>query len=285
MNYEIEVKKKIILLGDGAVGKTSLIKRFVIDKFDDKYILSIGTKVTGKTIKIEREQDLINLKFQIWDILGQKGFTKLHQSSFRGTDGVILVADITRKKTLLSLATYWIPKVHHLVGNVPFIILANKYDLKDDAEFGEEELKKFSAKYNASYYFTSAKNGENVHKAFFRIGHRMLEVMSEKSSSPVKHGIIHPRLLFDGEKSGIIKLIDKIIDDFCRDYGELEEAMPVLRRQFEIAGLDLSHPSKVALKRAVHRLAQIELDHLSMEIAEENQVRRLKWIKEFGNWT
>jgi small GTP-binding protein len=285
MNYEIEVKKKIILLGDGAVGKTSLIRRFVIDKFDDKYILTIGTKVTGKTIQIERDENLVHLKFQIWDILGQKGFTKLHQSSFRGTDGVILVADITRKKTLLSLATYWIPKVHHLVGNVPFIILANKYDLKKNAEFAEEELKKLSVKYNAPFYFTSAKNGDNVQTAFFKIGNKMLEVMSERSLSPSKHGIIHPRLLLEGERSGIIKLIDKIIDDFCREYGELEEAMPVLRRQFEIAGLDLSNPSKVALKRAVHRLAQIELDHLSMETAEENQIRRLRWIKEIENWT
>ncbi len=115
MANEEQVQKKIILLGDGEVGKTSLIRRFVIDRYDDKYILTIGSKITAKSLQIGVDKKIYDLNIQIWDILGQKGFTKLHHSSFKGTDGVLMVADITRKDTLISLARYWIPKVQNLV--------------------------------------------------------------------------------------------------------------------------------------------------------------------------
>jgi small GTP-binding protein len=274
------VQKKIILLGDGAVGKTSLIRRFVVDKYDDKYILTIGTKVTAKSMQIGFDKKIYDLNLQIWDILGQKGFTKLHSSSFKGTDGVILVADLTRKETLISLARYWIPKVQNLVGNVPIIILANKSDLTDRAEFNEEILRSFASLFNASFYFTSAKMGENVHQAFYDIGRQILETRDMRSKGPQKVKIIHPSLLLEGEKGDIVKLLDKLIDDFCKEYGDIEEAMPVLREQFEKAGVDLRNPSKSKLKRAIQRLAHIEMNLLSMDEAEANAIRRIKWINE-----
>jgi small GTP-binding protein len=134
-----EIQKKMILLGDGAVGKTSLIRRFVVDKFDDKYILTIGSKIMAKAIQIDSDNEAFYLKLQIWDILGQKGYTKLHESSFKGTDGVMMVADITRKETLESIRSYWLAEVRNIVGNVPFIILVNKSDLIKRAELNEKE--------------------------------------------------------------------------------------------------------------------------------------------------
>ena len=68
-----EVQKQIILLGDGAVGKTSLIRKFVVDKFDDKYIITIGTKVTAKAIQVDLKEESYHVSLQIWDIIGQKG--------------------------------------------------------------------------------------------------------------------------------------------------------------------------------------------------------------------
>ena len=77
-----------------------------------------------------------------------------------------------------------------------------------------------------------------------------------------------------------MKLLDKLIDDFCKEYGDAEEAMPVLRDQFEKAGVDLQNPSKTKLKRAIQRLAHIEMNLLSMEDAEANAIRRIKWIND-----
>ena len=272
-----EIQKKIILLGDGAVGKTSLIKRFVVDKFDDKYILTIGSKITAKALQIEIEKDLYYLNLQIWDILGQKGYSKLHESSFRGTDGVIMVADITRPETLQSIGDYWIPEVENLIGMVPSVILVNKSDLTKQAVIREKELRKFASRFKSSFYLTSAKNGENVKYAFNSIGKGMIEKKGIGNRRPTKPGEI-------GEVPEKIIIIDRIIDDFCEVYGNLEDAMPIIRKQFDIAELNLSHPSKEALRIAIERLAMVEKDFKEWEIAEENRIKRLKWLKEINYW-
>ncbi len=276
----IEVQKKIVLLGDGAVGKTSLVRRFVVDKFDDKYIRTIGSKVTAKSLQIDMNEEKIYLKLQIWDIIGQKGYTKLHYSTFRGMDGILAVADITRKDTLHSLETYWIPKVHNIVSNVPFIVLVNKSDLAHDAEIATEDLIKFTSKYNVPFYFTSAKNGGNVKKAFNNLGGKILEFKGAEPPKPTKPKIIHPRLLYEGEKGDNIKLIDRIIDDFCREFGSIEDAMPIIRRQFDLAELDVNNPKKPTLRVAIERLAAIEKGFKEWEIAEANRQKRLRWVRE-----
>jgi small GTP-binding protein len=269
-----EVSKKIILIGDEAVGKTSLIRRLVVDQFDDKYISTIGTKVTAKKIQINMNGIMTYLTFQIWDILGQKGYTKLHNSTFRGTNGVLMVADITRKDTLKSLENYWIPTVENIVGSIPFIILANKSDLIKKAELKETDLRGFSNKYKAPFFLTSAKNGENVSSAFYMLGERVLEFKGTEQNKPRKTRYINIQI------SEISTLIDRIIDDFCSVYGKHEAAMPVLRRQFELAELDLNNPTIESLRLAIERLALVEKDFREWEIAEANRVKRLKWVKE-----
>jgi small GTP-binding protein len=270
-----EIQKKMILLGDGAVGKTSLIRRFVVDKFDDKYILTIGSKIMAKAIQIESDNEVFYLKLQIWDILGQKGYSKLHESSFKGADGVMMVADITRKETLESIRSYWLAEVRNIVGNVPFIILANKSDLIKRAEFDEKELGKFASRYTAPFFFTSAKNGENVKQAFYELGSMMLEKKSTALPLGLKSEIVNE------EKGLMAGLIDRIIDDFCKEFGSMETAMPLLRRQFELAELDLNNPTKMHLKLAIERLAMLEKGYKDWEIAEANRSKRLKWVKDY----
>ena len=269
-----EIQKKVILIGDGAVGKTSLIRRFVVDKFDDKYLLTIGSKITAKALEINNNGDTVYLKLQIWDILGQKGYAKLHHSSFKGTDGVFLVADITRRSTLESLERYWIPEVQNIVNNVPFLILANKSDLIEKAEFDEEELRNFSSKYRVPFYLTSAKSGDNVNRAFEVLGSRMIRHKVHESTRSSR-----PQIMA-GEKREIDSVIDRIIDDFCKEYGELEDAMPILRKQFELADLDLNSPKKEALTLAIENLANIEKGFKNEKVAEKNKQRRLRWVNE-----
>jgi small GTP-binding protein len=271
-----EIQKKIILLGDGAVGKTSLIRRFVVDKFDDKYILTIGSKITAKSIQIEKNEKTFQMNLQIWDILGQKGYSKLHKSSFRGTDGVIMVSDITRKNTLLSLKNYWIPEVHDLVGMIPFVILANKSDLLGNAAFDEDELREIAMNFDAPYYFTSAKYGDNVPKAFQSIG---LSIVERRRSDARKY---FSGEILDSEKGEMADIIDKIIEDFCAEFGRIEDAMPVLRQQFTLADLDLNNPTIEGLKRAIDRLATIEANFKEEKIAEANRSKRLKWIRDIN---
>ena len=271
-----EIQKKIILLGDGAVGKTSLIRRFVVDKFDDKYIITIGSKITAKNILIEKGDKTFQMKLQIWDILGQKGYSKLHKSSFRGTDGVILVTDITRKTTLTSLQNYWIPEVHKIAGMIPFVILANKSDLIGNATFNEEELREIALNFDAPYYYTSAKYGDNVDKAFHAVGMGIIERRRSESRKYFSSEIL------ESEKGEMADLIDKIIDDFCMQYGKIEDAMPVLRKQFELAKLDLNNPRVEALKKAIERLAQIETNFKEKKIADANRTKRLKWIRDIN---
>jgi GTPase SAR1 family protein len=78
----LTIKKKIVLLGDSAVGKTSLIRRYVFDQFEDSYIATIGTKVTRKELKIQRPHHSVDLTFVIWDLIGREGYHGLHARTF-----------------------------------------------------------------------------------------------------------------------------------------------------------------------------------------------------------
>ena len=271
-----EMQKKILILGDGSVGKTSLIRRFVVNKFNDKYIATIGTKITAKDLQVELNGEPIYLKLQVWDILGQKGYRKMYKSSFRGVDGVFMVADITRKETLESLKEYWIPELYNIAGAVPFLVLANKSDLMNHAEFNERELREFTSEYKVPFYLTSAKAGENVNRAFYILGKRMLK---RKYAEPMK--LMKARLI-ESERSDLVEILDKVIDDFCREYGSLEDAMPILRKQFGIVNLDVNNPTIGAIRNAVDQLATYETIFKGKKTAETNRTKRLNWIKELN---
>lgn len=167
------IKYKICLLGDGGVGKTSLIRRFVLDQFDDKYLATFGTKISKKTIEIDKDNDEdINLHLMIWDVMGQKEFKKAQKHAYNNCNGALIVCDLTRYNTLESIES-WCEDLFSVTDEVPIIILANKNDLHDQATFKEEDLEKISKKLNAPFLLTSAKTGNNVETAFLEIGKRI----------------------------------------------------------------------------------------------------------------
>ena len=166
---------KICLYGEGAVGKTSLILRFVKNMYSDKYAKTIGTDIYTKKVLINHptESDkVIEATLNIWDIMGQMGFSDLlKKKHFEGAHGAIGVADITRKETLddktgLGGLAHWTDSLYETVGKIPVIILANKCDLGGQAKFGKKELEEFKKKYNTEYGLTSAKTGEHVEDVF-----------------------------------------------------------------------------------------------------------------------
>jgi len=166
------MKAKVCLVGEGAVGKTCLIRRFIHEQFDDKYISTLGAKVSKKEINVAGPNPGDNLKMDmtIWDIMGEKGFRELlKEAYFHGAQGILAVCDVTRRATLADLSE-WIEAVNRVTGNIPVVYLGNKSDLTENVQVTEEELRKFATSQKAPWLYTSAKTGLNVEKAFGELG-------------------------------------------------------------------------------------------------------------------
>lgn len=176
-------KLKICLVGEHAVGKTSLIGRYVSNEFSDSYISTIGTKVTRKKITIQhpKTKEQIDVHLMIWDIMGQQGFRQLlTQAYFFGAQGIIAVCDNTRDYTLSDLEG-WIDGVQNVTKEIPTVFLGNKCDLVDSQEIGLNELKSFASGYKSSEaYLSSAKTGLNVELAFIILSGKILKDINLK---------------------------------------------------------------------------------------------------------
>jgi len=133
-------KAKVLLLGDGAVGKTSLIRRFVVDQFGDDYITTIGTKVTKRDLSISEGGVTHLVAMTIWDVLGQQGYTAVQTTAFLGARGVLFVYDTTRPETRESIERYWIPRVREVLGSVPSMVAGNKVDLVEDRKAAQAAM-------------------------------------------------------------------------------------------------------------------------------------------------
>jgi small GTP-binding protein len=160
------VKAKVCLVGDVAVGKTSVIKRFVQDNFDDRYVATVGTKVTKKTVNVLWKGTPATLDLMVWDIMGEKGFRSLLRDAyFEGAQGVLAVCDVTRKETFYDLNN-WVTMVKKQVGDVPIVFLGNKSDLVERIVVTEDELRRMGVIHQATTYRVSAKAGTGVQDAF-----------------------------------------------------------------------------------------------------------------------
>ena len=151
------------MLGDPAVGKTSLVRRYVHDEFDDSYLTTFGTKPLKKVVELEQAQ----VNFLIWDIAGHIT-ESLSSRYFSGARGAIIVCDLTRKKTLDSVEK-WRSRVIEKEGEIPIKLLLNKSDL-DDWDFSKDDVN-FS---EMDPTITSAKTGTNVDEAFNSLAHKII---------------------------------------------------------------------------------------------------------------
>jgi small GTP-binding protein len=161
------IQRKICLLGDYSVGKTSLVRRFVEGQFDDKYLSTIGVRISRRTML--RADKQINLL--IWDLAGAQEFNT--QSSYLvGVTAALIVCDLTRRETLTSCAKY-AQQVWAINRAAPLIFVGNKVDLTTAHTITEADLRANSELLRGDYVLTSAKTGLGVEAAFERLTDRL----------------------------------------------------------------------------------------------------------------
>jgi len=155
---------KIVLIGDQAVGKTSLVLRYINNTFSEHYISTIGADFLIKDLELMRAP----VRLMIWDLGGQQQWEGIRARYMQGSDGVILVFDVSRKESIQQYIGRWVQEVEDFIGdNIPLIVVGNKIDLKPQANLKEAaEICKIQ---QYPYLETSAKTGDRVEAMFKRI--------------------------------------------------------------------------------------------------------------------
>ncbi|MHA1781902.1 MAG: Rab family GTPase, partial [Promethearchaeota archaeon] len=155
---------KICALGDGGVGKTSMVLRYCENKFKENYIMTIGSNFASKKVFLENYPEF-NVSLQIWDLAGQQHFSFVRPPFYRGASGLIYVFDLTRRSSFTNLANWKEEAVKVLGSHKPSVVVGNKLDLVKDGnrEIGEKEGEALAKEFNAlSYHETSAKENINI---------------------------------------------------------------------------------------------------------------------------
>ena len=160
--------KKICLLGSFSVGKTSLVDQYVHSIFSDKYLSSVGVKISKKSLTVgETEVTLV-----LWDMEGKDMYAEINLSYLRGTMGYFVVVDGTRKETL-EVGVSLHEQATALLGSIPCYFLINKADIEDAWEITEAMLEKVIRTRSIKILRTSAKTGQGVENAFTSLAAEM----------------------------------------------------------------------------------------------------------------
>lgn len=156
---------KLLLLGDSAVGKSSLLMRFCESRFDTNFVLTIGVDFKWKTV----ERNGRKLKLQVWDTAGQERFRTITPAYYRSAMGVVIVYDICDEHTFENVE-YWVTQLsQHGNEDVQRILVGNKSDLEANRKVSKEDGKALATKFNMAFFETSAKTGDSVDEAFLHI--------------------------------------------------------------------------------------------------------------------
>ncbi|MFX1286522.1 MAG: Rab family GTPase [Promethearchaeota archaeon] len=157
---------KIVIAGEASVGKTTLVNRYIADKFTSEYKATIGVDIFTRDVILQKDDNL-HVRLLVWDIAGQSLFRGFRRKFFENARSALLVFDLTAPRTL-NLLDIWIKDILEVAGDVPLILIGNKSDLEELIEFEPEEISNFIDQHSniVLNYNTSALSGENVEAAF-----------------------------------------------------------------------------------------------------------------------
>jgi small GTP-binding protein len=175
-----EYSFKIIIVGDISVGKTSIINRFIENKFTEGIKSTLVNENLKKKIRIDNST-IVTLN--IWDTIGDERFRILTHQFYQDSHGALLIFDITNKETFNKLEIW----IKDIIQNTPpdciLMIIGNKYDLNENRKISYDEANILSQRFNISYYEVSAKNGNNIALAFEQLTYRIIDKQREEENN------------------------------------------------------------------------------------------------------
>ncbi len=177
---------KILLLGDCSVGKTCFLVRYVDDTFKDNHITTIGVDFKTKILEDEKNSELI--KLQIWDTAGQDKFRCITKNYFRGSNGILLIYDITSPSSFKNIRN-WISQIRDSLKDEACIVLVgNKVDLENDRKIDTDKGIQLAKEFNINHFFeTSAKNNYNINIVFEKLVKQMQDNSKNKIEEDIKY--------------------------------------------------------------------------------------------------
>jgi len=197
------MKTKLALMGEGGVGKTSLIRRFVLNEYQDAYLHTVGTKVSKVELTVPYGADVdVQMDMAIFDIMGQRGFRDLvRETYYHGAQGLMAVCDLTQKESLLAL-NEWIPSALEIAGDVPLYLIVNKKDLEAQRAISDDEIRRVAESFAAPFVYSSAQTGEFVEDVFNALAIEMVNRAHRQERARVSERSLREKVLVLLDKRG-----------------------------------------------------------------------------------
>ena len=181
---------KLLLLGDSTVGKTCFLIKYTDQSFQDIHMATIGLDYRVKTMKLKNNKEV---KIQIWDTAGQDRFRSITKNYYKGSHGIILIYDITNRRTFENVQK-WISQIREETSqNVVIYLIGNKIDMKEERKVSTEEGKKLADELGLPFMETSAKEGININEVFDDIVERVDKVFGNMPTAPKKNKVYKPK--------------------------------------------------------------------------------------------
>ena len=171
---------KVLIIGNSGVGKSCLLLRFAEDMFSDNYISTIGVDFKIRKLELEGK----SIKLQIWDTAGQERFRTITKSYYRGSNGIVVVYDITDRESFEQVQ-HWMSEIDaHAQADVCRLLVGNKCDLAENRVVTLSEAEQFAQHHQLQYLETSAMNGTNVKDAFVKVATQIYRKGIKASPKP-----------------------------------------------------------------------------------------------------